>query len=214
MKAFMPVLLIALTFSLASCNSSSSSSAKSAPAESKFTANLSAAERDLLDKEIMDMFKHAIFTVNITENNGCKITMKDQVSSLKEGVQSISYRKPLATSASKECGFDEIGSDRAVEVTDPDNCEREYERHGNIVRMKACSDDIVTIDMNAKTASGKISGDSTGTMAIQAITINKAELANELKNVTIIYKGTDGKGEEIEISREVGNAIEIFELTL
>lgn len=213
MKTFLPVFLIALTFSLASCKDSPKASG--APAvEAKFSSNLSAEENAALNKEIMAMFQHAIFTIEITEANGCKLTFKDQVSLLKENVQSISYRKPISNTASNECGVDGINGERAVEVTDPDTCIREYERNGNIVRMKACDENIVTINMITKIATGKTSGESNGSMSIKAITINKTELANELRNVTIIYKSSDGKGEEIELSREVGNAVEIFELKL
>lgn len=140
--------------------------------------------------------------------------MKDQVSILQEKGQSITYRNPISSSASKECGVDSIESERAVEVADEDTCERQYEKKGNIVRMKSCSDDLVTIDLNTKTATGKVTGDSVGTMTIQAITINKTTLTKELENVTIIHLGSDGNGDQIEKSREVGNALEILDITL
>ena len=210
MKALMPFLLVALSFSLVACKDSSSGTA----AANKFTENLSAQESANLDKEISAMFKHSVFTLEVTEKNGCKITIKDQVSILQEKGQSISYRNPISSTLSKECEVDSINSERAVEVTDEDTCVKQYEKNGNIVRMKSCSDDIVTIDLNTKTATGKVSGDSIGTMTVKAITVDKALLTKELENITIVYMGSDGNGEQIEKSREIGNALEILDITL
>ncbi len=219
MKALLPLLVLATTLLVTSCNDSGSkaSSAKAAGSDSSsFTSNVSAEENAALDKQIQAMFKHSVFSSELTQKDGCKITLVDQVSILRDDAnESIVYKKSLSSSASKQCGAIHFDDDaRKVVVAAGDTCERTYEKDGNKVKMKSC-DSISIIDLNTKTATmTQVEDGETINVTIRAVSLPKSELESELKNVTIVYTKSDVDGSEIEDSREIGNALELLKITL
>ena len=74
---------------------------------------------------------------------------------------------------------------------------------------------VTTIDLKAKRAtSSATENGETYSITITADPTMKSRVAQELKNVTIVYTKSDAEGNDIESHRTVGNAFEILNLSL
>lgn len=216
MKTFMPLLFIASSLILTSCNGGSGAGGSSSSAGTSVAyESLSAEDNATLDLEIQTMFKYAVGTSVQTEKNGCQLTSVVEMTSLRDNsTESISYQKQRSFSATKACGDITINSETKVIVGSADTCERKYKRSGNLVEMNSCGM-ITTIDLKARRATATSNEDgSTYSLTITADPSIKSRVAQELKNVTIVYTKSDAEGNEIESHRTVGNAFEILNLSL